>query len=105
MSRYGSFVDTGFLRNHISELRREKQIALELHENVKNMKGLSDPTVSYQYDSILRNIEQLIEYFDRMAKSLSHIDDEAVQLSQKLGSIIENDTELTEKKVSSKFVL
>lgn len=99
------FVDTGLLRDHVSKLREEKKIASELYENVVAMKSLSDPTIAYQYDSIIRDIEQMIEYFDRMAISLAHIDDEAVQLSHVLKDLIEDDTENVRRTTSNTYML
>ena len=104
-NKNGLFVDTGFLRDHVSKLRQEKKIASELYENVKNMKNLSDPTVAYQYDSILRDIQQLIDYFAKMADSLAHIEDEAIQLSQEINQLIEDGTDETNRRVSQELML
>lgn len=97
----GVFVDTGYLRDHISKLRREKKIAMELYSSVRSMKALSDPTISYQYDPILRDINQLIDYFESMSRSLSHIEDEAIHLSNTIGALIEDDTENTRHTTSN----
>ncbi len=101
----GTFVDTGLLRDHVSKLRREKNIVSELYANVRAMRNLSDPTISYQYNSILRDIEQMIEYFERMASVLAHVDDEAVQLSLELRNLIESDTENTHRTISKTIML
>ncbi len=109
MSRGGktsdSFVDTGLLRDHVSKLHRERKIAYELYENVSMLKSISDPTISYQYNSILRDIAQLIEYFNKMADVLSHVSDDAVQLSYELGELIENDTENIHRITSNTYML
>ena len=101
----GLFVDTGLLRDHVSKLREEKKVAARLYENVAAMKNVSDPTVSYQYDPVLRDIEQLMEYFGRMANLLDHIVDDAVQLSLVLSTLVEDDTELTRRIASHAFML
>lgn len=105
MNRHGSFVDTGLLRDHVSKLRQQKKIASRLYENVAAMKRLSDPSVAYQYNSILRDIQQMIDYFDRMAKELDHIGDEAVELSHRIGEMIEDSTEKTRRTISKNFML
>lgn len=69
------------------------------------MKKLSDPNVSYQYNAILRDVEQLIEYFEAMARSLDLVVDEAVVLSHKLEDSILSDTEETRKKITDEFFL
>ncbi len=101
----GLFVDTGFLRDHISKLREEKKLALQLYDSMTAMQHCSDPAVSYQYTPILRDIEQLIEYFERMAKLLAHVNDEAVQLSHELGELMEEDTNSSHHTVSATYML
>ena len=98
-------MDTGLLRNHISKLREEKKLASRLYENIAVMKTVADPMVAYQYDSVLRDIEQVIEYFNAMANQLAHIADEAVQLSQELRDMIEDSTDLSQHITSKNFVL
>ena len=94
-SENGVYVDIGLLRDHISKLREEKKLASRLYENVAAMKMAADPTDDYLYDSLLCDIEQMIEYFNAMATHLAHIDDEAVQLSHELRSIIKDSAELS----------
>ena len=89
------FVDTGCLRDHVSKLREEKKLAARLYENVLVLRRLSDPSTSYQYNSILRDVNQMIEYFERMASVLNRIDDEAIRLSREIKHTIEEDTEAT----------
>ena len=89
----GFFVDAGLLRDHVSKLRQEKKMASELYRKVATMKSQADPAVAYQYDPVLRDIEQLVEYFGRTADLLAHINDEAVHLSRELRGLIEDDTE------------
>jgi len=101
----GTFVDTELLRDHVSKLREEKKIALKLYENVRAMKALSDPANAYQYDSILRNVEQMLEYFDRMYKVLDNVEDDAVQLSHELTRMMEDDTYDTRHIVSKSIML
>ena len=105
MGRDDLFVDTRLLRDHVTKLREEKKIALELYENIVAMKKLSDPNVSYQYNAILRDVEQLIEYFEAMARSLDLVVDEAVVLSHKSEDSILSDTEETRKKITDEFFL
>ncbi len=69
------------------------------------MKRLSDPADAYQYNSILRDIQQMIDYFDGMAKTLDHIEDEAVELSHRIGKMIEEGTEKTRHTISKNFML
>jgi len=99
------FVDTGLLRDHVSKLREKKKIATRLYENVMGMRNADDPTSSYRYDSILRDIEQLMEYFDRMATLLSNVGDDAIELSHKLNTLIKEDTEYTHYTISNNFLL
>ena len=89
----GLFVDTGLLRDHVSKLREERKLACKLYDTVLAMRRMSDPSVAYQYNSILRDVEQLIEYFGRMADLLSTASDEAVQMSRQIGSLIQDETE------------
>ena len=101
----GLFVDTRFLRDHVSKLREEKKLASRLYEQVAAMKRCCDPAVSYQLDPILRDVNQLVEYFDKMAKVLDHVDDEAVRLSNELGEIIQDDTENLRRTTSDSYML
>ncbi len=105
-SEDNTFVDTGYLRDHVSNLRQEKKIALELYEKVKAIKSLFDPTmcdplIIHRCNVLLGDIERLSGYFGRMADTLEHIDDEVVQLSRALGNLIEEDTERTNYIVSN----
>lgn len=99
------FIDTGWLRDHISKLREQKKLASRLYDNVLAMKHAGDPTEAYRYDPILRDIELLIEYFGRMATVLSRTDDEAVKLSAELGDLIQTGTEQTKHTIEQNFSL
>ena len=101
----GTFVNTGLLRDHVVKLREEKKIAIQLYESVLIMKKLSDPAVSYQYNSILYNIDQMIEYFDRMAKLLADVEDDATHLAMEIKMIIEDNTGQTRRRVSDAIML
>lgn len=101
----GLYVDTGLLRDHISKLQKEKKLASRLYENIVAMKTVTDPMATYQYDSVLRDIEQMIEYFNTMANQLAHIVDEAVQLSDELRGIIVDSTDLSRRIAAENFVL
>lgn len=101
----GLYVDTGLLRDHISKLREEKKLASRMYENISVIKKAADPMVAYQYDSVLRDIEQIIEYFNAMANQLDHINDEAVQLSHKLRGIIDDSTDLSQRIAAENFIL
>lgn len=101
----GLFVDTGLLRDHVSILREEKKLAYRLYENVAVMKAAADPVIAYRYDSVLRDIKQMIEYFDKMAKLLTNVGDEAVRLSNELGNMIQDSTDVSQQMISEKFVL
>ena len=101
----GLYVNIVLLRNHISKLQAEKKLSLQLYENVSVMKVSVDPVIAYQFDSVLRDIEQLIKYFDAMISYLAHIDDEAIQLSYDLHSIINDSTIWAQHITTKKFVL
>ena len=101
----GLFVDTGLLRDHVSKLHERKKTATRLYESVRSMRRADDPAFAYKYDSILQNIEQLIEYFTRMASALDKIEGDATELSQKIGRLIEEDTDDTRHTISNNFML
>ena len=101
----GLYVDTGLLRDHISKLREEKKLASRLYENIAVMKITASPMVAHQYDSLLRDVEKMIDYFDAIANQLDHIDDEAITLSYKLRSIIKDSTEQSQRITSENLVL
>lgn len=99
------FVDTRYLRDQVSELLDEKKIALQLYEHIDRMKKLDDPTLYQKYDSVLSNIEQLVCYFQKMAESLEHIEQDAVNLSCVIGEIINDETEKVKVITSESFML
>lgn len=101
----GLFVDIGLLRDHISKLREEKKLATRLYENIAVMKTAADPMTAYQYDSVLRDIEQIVEYLDTMANLLAHICDEAVQLSYELRGIIVDSMDRSQRIIAENYVL
>lgn len=103
--RDGLYVDTGLLRDHVSKLREEKKLASRLYENVVVMKAMADPMESYRYDAVLRDVAQLIEYFEAMAKQLTHVADDAVQLSNHLRGMIEDSTELSRRITDAEILL
>lgn len=104
-NKNGLYVDTGLLRDHISRLREEKKLASRLYDNVVVMKMTADPTVAYQYDSVLRDIDQVIEYFNTMANQLAYINDEAILLGQELRGLIEDSTDISQHITAKNFVL
>ena len=99
------YVDVGLLRDHISKLQEEKKLASRLYESVAVMKTVADPVVAEEYDLVLRNIEQMIEYFRRMENMLAHIHDEAVELSHELRGIIEDSTNMGQYITAENVVL
>ena len=101
----GLFVDTRFLRDHVSKLYEEKKMAAKLYETVVAMKQHSDPADVQRYDSILQDVDALLEYFGRMARLFAEIDDDVVQLENSLGRMIEDDTNRVRHTVSSTFML
>ena len=101
----GLHVDTGLLRDHVSKLREEKKLASRLYENVAAMKFFADPMVADRYGLLLQDINQMIEYFCRMANQLASVGDEAVQLSQELKGLIEDSTDLTQHITTESFAL
>lgn len=103
MSRFhsdGLHVDTRYLRNHVSELREQKILARKLYVNVVSMRNAAPLSDVYKYNSLLRDIDQMIAYFDRMAKLLTNVEEEANYISTKIGHIIEEDTYRTRRAVS-----
>ena len=101
----GLYVDTGLLRDHISKLQEEKKLASRLYENIAIMKTVADPMDAYQYDLVLRDIEQIIAYFNAMGDQLTHTVDEAVRLSDELRGIIVDSTDLSRRIAAENFVL
>ena len=101
----GLYVDTGLLRDHISKIQKEKELAFRLYESVAAMKTVDDPTTESQYDTVLRNVDQLIEYFDGMINQLCRIHDEAIELSYELRGMIEDSTQLTKHIIAEQLVI
>lgn len=101
----GLYLDTGLLRDHLSKLQADKKLASRLYESVAVMKTVADPVVAEKYDLVLRNIEQMIEYFRRMENMLAHIHDEAVELSHELRGIIEDSTNMGQYITAENVVL
>lgn len=101
----GLYVDTGLLRDHISKLQKEKNLASRLYENIVAMKTVADPMEAHQYDLVLRDIERIIKYFNAMDSQLTHIVDEAVQLSNELRGIIVDSTDLSQRIAAENFAL
>ena len=104
-NKEGVFVNTGFLRDHVSKLREQRKLASRLYENVAAMKCSSDPSLAYQYNSMLRDAEQLMEYFSRMSKVLADVDDEVVRLSHVLGDVIQDGTDEVRNASSGTYML
>ena len=105
MAEDGIFVNTGFLREHVLKLRTEKKIALELRENVEAMKYLVELDELYKIQAILRDIDMMIDYFEKMADSMDTIGNEAVYLSRTIGGIVQDDTDATKSVVSKEIAL
>ena len=99
------YVDTGLLRDHLSRLQEEKKLASRLYENIEVMKAMADPADIHRYYAVLRDVEQMIEYFNKMANQLAHIADEAVQLSHELQGLTQDSTDLSRRITAGKFVL
>lgn len=101
----GLYVDTGLLRDHISKLQEERKLASRLYEDIAVMKVTADPMTADQYDLVLQDIAQLIDYFNKMANQLAHIGDEAIQLSHELRGKIKDSTDLSRCVTAENFML
>ena len=99
------YVDTGLLRDHISKLRERRKTAVRLYANVREMRKYSSPDDAYKYNSLLRDIERMIAYFEKMEKVLCSAADEAEYLSRKVGHMIEEDTFRSRRVVKNTFML
>ena len=108
MSRYHTdefYVDMCLLRDHISRLRERRKTAGRLYANVREMRKYSSPDDAYKYNSLLRDIERMIAYFEKMEKVLCSAADEAEYLSRKVGHMIEEDTFRSRRVVKNTFML
>ena len=101
----GVYVDAGLLRDHVSKLRERKKTASKLYSKVVSMRNSDDLSNAYRYTSILRDIERLVEYFDRMALLLDEMSDDAVEVSHKIGGMLQEDAENTRRVLSKNFML
>ena len=104
-NRDGMFIDTRLLRDHASKLSRQKRLAVELYECVKNMKRLSDPSEAYKYNSILRDAERMVYYFTKMDSVFDQIEYEATRAIDKIATKIEDNTERTRRTNKKNFML
>lgn len=100
-----TYVDTGLLRDHVSKLREEKKLAMRLRDGIVAMRNNSDSAAFGEFYPILRDLDMMIEYFERMARVLAVTESEAVQLSRELGNEIEENTAQTQHRSSSSFML
>ena len=100
-----ALVDTGLLRDHVSKLREEKKTATRIYNNIRMLRNCSDSSETGKYYSIINDIEQLIEYLDRMIKVLSDAEDNAIELSRTIGALIEDDTYNTKSITSNAIML
>lgn len=101
----GVFIDTGLLRDHVSKLRKERKLAERLRESLLAMRNCSDPAAFSQFYPVLRDVDQLCEYLERMARLLDNAGDEAIQLSHEIGQLIEDDAAQTRYVSSNAFML
>ena len=101
----GLFVDTGLLRDHVSKLREQKKIALRLKKSVQTVKALSDPSTAFQYDTIIRDVDCLVEYLDRMANALDNVDDEAIMMHMRIAHLIDDSTYEASHTISNEIKL
>ena len=101
----GTFIDTGLLRDHVSKLRSEKKIAVQLRESIVAMRNSSDGTNYASYNSALRDVNQLIEYLDRMARLLAEAECQATQISYETARQIDENIAETRRVSSGTFML
>ena len=101
----GTFVDTGLLRDHVSKLRAEKKLAVRLRDSIIAMRNSSDGTSYGEYHSALRDVDQLIDYLEQMARLLSEAEDQAKRISHEAAGQIEENTIRTRHISSSTFML
>lgn len=87
------YVDTGLLRDHVSDLREERRIAQSLYEAVKLVKDTGDPLLWQEYGRILNAIEELQRYFGKMIDVLDDVAFDATKLYQELGMGIQQSTD------------
>ena len=86
------FLDTRFLRDHVSEVKDERRITQRLYDTVKYTRDLGKPELAYSYNRLLSSIDELETYFMKMADVLEDISFDADQLYARLGSMIQDDT-------------
>lgn len=101
----GLFVDAALLRDHVSKLRQQERLSMELYDMVAEMTYQDDAVLSNACRPILSDIKQLSEYFRTMSQVLAEVEDEAIHLSLKLGYMLEEDTAEANREISSTIML
>ena len=101
----GTFVDTGLLRDHVSKLRSEKRIASQLRDSIVAMRNSSDGTAYGSYNSVLRDVNQLIDYLERMARLFDEAEGQAARISYETAREIDRNIAETLRTSSNSFML
>lgn len=98
-------IDTGLLREHVSVILEEKRIAEQLLYQVEKLRKLSSDSVGPQYNAIVKKIENLIQYYRRMAEALETLGDDAVMLYREIAQKLQDDNDKAKRDISNFFML
>ena len=101
----GTFVNTGLLRDHVSTLQEERKTALQLRESLIAMRNNCDSADFSSFTPVLRNVNQLIEYLERMARFLAETEEKVIVISRETARQIEDQSLHIGHVSSSTFML
>ena len=74
------------LRNHVAEIEQEKHTAQLLHEEIKRARQLSDQSLAYRFDELLKQTDNLTQFFSALATVM---DDTCTEGEITIGKIAE----------------
>lgn len=77
------------LQEHADIVRQERRSARLLVEQLRLARRNALPEDAWRYDQLIGKADSLERYFDRMSGQVEYMSDELVQLSVKLGMILD----------------
>lgn len=83
------YLDTDKLRLHAQEIRKEQHLSMQIYDKLYYIRQQADPEFENRLTRIIQDVQKLKLFFEKLAKLMEEISDEAELVSVHIRRIME----------------
>lgn len=87
------YLDARYVDEHVSQLQDERRTAQRLRSAVIMTRDLGNPMLAPQYNRIIRSVDELVQYFGKMADTFEDLSYDAKKMQKRFKQLVEEGSE------------